>query len=109
MEAAGCLRIVTWYTGFSYLGVARNIWTVCEGKQRYEKHFALAGILSNFLLNLLLIPVYGAEGAALASLLTQIVTNVITPFLFRDTRENARFVIKAMNPQHLLKMLKSIK
>lgn len=102
--AAGCLRIVTWYTGFSYLGVARNIWTVCEGKQRYEKYFAIAGIGSNLVLNLLMIPAYGIEGAALASLLTQIVTNVITPYLFPETRENALLVLQSMNPVHLLRM-----
>ncbi len=103
-EAAGCLRIVTWYTGFSYLGVARNIWTVCEGKQRYEKYFALAGISANFVLNFLLIPLWGIEGAALASLFTQIVTNVITPYLFCETRENALLVLQSMNPIHLLRM-----
>lgn len=102
--AAGCLRIVTWYTGFSYLGVARNIWTVCEGKQRYEKYFAAAGIGTNFVLNLLLIPLMGIEGAALASLLTQIVTNAVMPALFRETRENAVLIVHALNPVHLLRM-----
>lgn len=31
--AAVPLRIVTWYTIFSYLGVARNVWIVSENKQ----------------------------------------------------------------------------
>ena len=29
------LKIITWYTAFSYLGVARNTWIVCENKQKY--------------------------------------------------------------------------
>ena len=107
--AAGCLRIVTWYTGFSYFGVARNIWTVCEGKQRYEKHFALAGVISNLVLNLILIPTWGIEGAAVASLLTQVVTNVITPFVIKDTRENAVYVFKSLNPIHLFHMIGAVK
>ena len=31
------LRIITWYTVFSYLGVARQVWIVCENKQKYIK------------------------------------------------------------------------
>lgn len=107
--AAGCLRIVTWYTGFSYFGVARNIWTVCEGKQRFEKYFALAGVISNLMLNFALIPIWGIEGAALASLLTQVVTNVITPFIIKDTRENAIYVFKSLNPLHLFRVIGAVK
>lgn len=37
------LRIITWYTAFSYLGVAKNIWLISEKKQRYEKNYVLLG------------------------------------------------------------------
>lgn len=104
-DAVGCLRIITWYAGFSYLGIARNIWTVCEGKQRYEKYFASAGFLTNFILNILLIPSYGIEGAAIASLLTQIVTNIITPWIIGETRVNTVLILYSLNPVHLLRMI----
>ena len=103
--AVTCLRIVTWYTGFSYLGVARNIWTVCENKQRYEKHFAIGGVVTNFILNLILIPIYDINGAAIASLLTQVVTNVVMPYIIQDTRENAIFTLKSINPIYVFKMV----
>ena len=35
LPAVSPLRVVTWYTAFSYLGVARNAWIVCENKQKY--------------------------------------------------------------------------
>lgn len=35
LPAVEPLRIITWYTAFSYLGVARNAWMVCEDKQKY--------------------------------------------------------------------------
>lgn len=99
--AVNSLKIVTWYTGFSYLGVARSIWTVCENKQRYEKYFALGGVIANFILNMLLIPICGIEGAAIASLVTQIVTNVIMPYIIKETRANAIMVLKAFNPKNI--------
>ena len=35
LPAAGILKILIWYTVFSYLGAAKNIWILSEGKQRY--------------------------------------------------------------------------
>lgn len=104
--AISALRIVTWYTGFSYLGVARNIWTVCEEKQRYEKFFAFSGVVANLLLNFMLIPVLGINGAAIASLSTQIVTNVLVPLCNKNTRENSIHILKAFNPKNILLLFK---
>lgn len=104
LGAIGVLRIITWYTSFSFLGVARNIWTVCEEKQKYEKFFALSGAIGNFVLNIVLIPTFGINGAAIASLATQIITNVIVPYCIKDTRENSIHIIKAFNPKNLLIM-----
>lgn len=94
--AKSVFRIITWYTGASYLGVARSTWMVCENRQRYEKIIAGLGAISNIILNLLLIPVYGICGAAWATLTTQILTNILFPFLFKDLRENSFLIVKSI-------------
>ena len=88
-------RIITWYTAFSFLGSARNSWLVCEGKVKYEKYFAGIGALCNFIMNIIFISLIGINGAAIATLLTQIITNFIVPGIIKDTRENSVFIIKA--------------
>ena len=90
------LQIITWYTSFSYLGVARNIWMVCENKQRYEKVLAGVGALTNLTFNFLLIPCWGIVGAAIATLLTQMITNFFVLFAFKATRENALLIWDAL-------------
>ena len=35
LPAVAPLRIITWYTAFSYLGVARNAWIVSKERQKY--------------------------------------------------------------------------
>lgn len=90
------LRIVVWYTAFSYLGVARNAWMVCENRQKYLKYLYIAAAVCNVLLNFLLLPVWGAAGAALASLVTQILTTVCLPALIRPLRPNARLMLEAL-------------
>lgn len=91
------LRFVTWYTAFSYLGVARNAWIVCENKQKYLKYIYIAAAVSNVLFNVILIPPLGATGASIASLLAQIITVLIAPFLIKPLRENSIMMIEAIS------------
>ena len=96
MPAVDPLRVVTWYTAFSYLGVARNAWIVCEHNQKYLKWMYGGAAFINVMLNFLLIPFFGAVGAALASLITQVFTSIILPFLIPPMRRNSILVIQAI-------------
>lgn len=90
------LRIVTWYTAFSFLGVARNAWIVSEGKQQYLKYMYGSAAIINVVLNTLFIPQFGASGAAAASLITQVCTSIVLPCFFKEMRPNAKLMIEAM-------------
>lgn len=95
LNAVGPLRIICWYTAFSYLGVARDVWMVCENKQKYLKYITGGAAIANVFLNLALIPRWGASGAAAASLITQIIT-ILIPWFIRDLRPNARLMLDAL-------------
>lgn len=95
IPAAAPLRIIVWSTAFSYLGVARGIWLVCEGKQKYVKHLSFLGAVCNLIFNFMLIPRIGITGAAIATLITQIMTNFIIPMIIKETRENSIYIIDA--------------
>lgn len=96
LPAASVLNVVTWYTAFSYLGVARDAWVISEGKQRYLKYMYSCAAIMNVSINAVLIPVMGAVGAALASLLTQIFTSILLPMFIRDMRPNAKLMLDAI-------------
>lgn len=106
--AIGALRIVVWYTTFSYLGAVRNIWMLAEDKHKYLWIINLSGALANIILNFFLIPTMGIMGAALASLITQIFTNVIIGFILKPIRPNNRLMLKSLNPRYLKGMLRSL-
>ena len=103
LDARGVLCILCWDTAFSYLGVARSIWMVPNGKQKYEKYIAGSGAVCNLILNAVLIPVWGVNGAAVATLVTQIFTNFIVGFFFREIRENNFLILKAFRFWRYLK------
>ena len=87
------LRVITWYTAFSYLGVARNAWIVAKNRQKYLFGIYAVSALANVVLNCLLIPPLGAAGAAIASLVAQVFTTLVVPFFIKDTRENSMMIL----------------
>lgn len=90
------LKIITWYTAFSYLGVARNAWIVCEGQQKYLKYIYISAAVINVILNFVLIPIWGVNGAAVASVIAQLLTSIILPFFFKGIRRNSILMLQAI-------------
>ena len=104
--AAGVLCVAVWYVTFSELGSVRNIWILAEQKQKYLLGINVTGALANVILNLCLIPVWGAVGAAVASIVTQFFTNVIMGFVFKPLRPNNQLLVKGLNPKNTVDMVK---
>lgn len=104
--AASALRIGVWYTTFSYLGAVRNIWILAEGQQKYLWKINIFGACANVVLNYILIPIMGINGAALASLVTQFFTNVIVGYIIKPIRSNNEIMLRGVNPQVLIGLLK---
>lgn len=96
MPAATPLKIITWYTAFSYFGVARNAWMVCNEKQKYIKYLYIPAVILNISLNAIFIPLWGASGAAFTSLVTQVCTSVLLPLCIKGIRPNATLMLEAI-------------
>ena len=102
------LRIVVWFSSFSYMGAVRDVWILSEGKQKYLWMINLSGAAANVLLNAILIRLYGIYGAAAASLITQIFTNVAMGWIIPSIRPNNRLIVASLNPKFLLYHIKKI-
>lgn len=108
LAAVSSLRIIVWYTTFAYLGAIRNIWILAEEKQKYLWIINMCGALGNVVMNAILIPLMGIEGAAVASLLTQFFANVIMGYIIKPISPNNRLMVKGINPYYLIKASKQI-
>ena len=111
LNATDCLRIAVWFTAFSYLGSAKDLWLVCEKKKRFVMVFCLIGVVSNLIMNVVFIPIWGINGAALATLLTQIIINFASPALFGVTRYYSKcvlgsFTLRDLNLKFYLSLIK---
>lgn len=107
VPAVDALRIVVWYTTFSYMGSVRNIWILAEGKQKCLWIINLSGASMNIVLNALMIPYWGIRGAAAASLITQFFTNFILGFMLKPIRQNNTMVLKGLSPFTVLQFFKT--
>ena len=105
LPAIPLLRIITWYTAFSFMGSVRNIWMLAEEKQRYLWIINLSGAVLNVAGNLALIPVMGASGAAVSSVATQFFANFVLCLIVKPIRPTVRLIGKAMNPGIILEMI----
>lgn len=109
LPAVPVLQILVWNTIFSYMGFVRNIWILAEEKHHVLVWINLSGAVSNLLLNFCLIPLWGACGAAVTTVLTQIITNFIMGFLLKPIRSHNRLLLKGLDPRLLFEMFSEIK
>lgn len=105
LPAIPVLRILVWYTAFSYMGSVRNIWILGEEKHSVLWKINLGGAVASILLNACLIPYWGACGAAVASVLVQLFTNVIMGYILPPVRKNNELLLKGLDPRLMLELI----
>ena len=103
------LRLVVWYTTFSYCGGVRSVWILAKNYQKYIWGINLAGALMNVVLNFALIPFMGIMGAALASILSQFFTNVVMGYILRPFRPNNALMVKSLAPGNFADIIRVIR
>ena len=96
--AAGVLRINIWTGVFVFLGLASTSWLVAENLQFISLIRSIAGALLNILMNLILIPVIGILGAAIATLCSQILASYVAYAFSKTTFNNFIMQTKAFIP-----------
>ena len=94
LAGANALRIVVWYYGLSTMSSLNQVYLSNEGKNKYINLFCFAGLITDVVLNAIMIPLWGINGAAIATLITQVVIQIIMPYIFKDTREIAISIVQ---------------
>ena len=95
-KASSVLLISVWAGLFATLGSARSVWLISENLQKYTLVYTTTGAIVNLILNSILIPICGAFGAAIATLVAQFVTNVFALMPFKNTRESSVMILKSI-------------
>lgn len=102
-EAGQVLRIHIWSGVFVCLNVASANWFTTENLQRYAFYRTLLGAFVNVVLNLILIPLFGLIGAAIATVITHSVVAVFFDALSIKTRIGFFMKMKTLYFANLVK------
>ena len=98
IESAIILKIYVWAGIFVSMSLANNKWMVIENFQNYILLTTLLGMSSNIICNVILIPLYGASGAAIATLISYGIGSYLSLLFFPKVRKIFWFATKSINP-----------
>lgn len=86
LPTAGLLIVLIWSEVPVFFGVVLSNALVAKGIQKFTAYGAVAGAIANLLLNLVLIPRYGAMGASWATIVSYTIAGMAFPMLIREVR-----------------------
>ena len=92
------LQIYAWASVFVFMGVANHKWLLIENCQKYILLTTLLGMVINIVCNIILIPLYGASGAAVASLISYGIGSYGSLLFFPRLRVAFWLATKSFNP-----------
>jgi polysaccharide transporter, PST family len=106
-QAVGAvLSVHVWAAVPVFLGVASSSYLVAENLGKISMYRTTLGLLANVILNLALIPGYGALGAAWATLISYTIST-FSLLLFPATRAHGIVLVSALSPVAALSLLTS--
>lgn len=97
LPSVSVLSIHIWANVFVFLGVARTRWMINENLQIFSAPYLLLAAAVNILLNLYLIPRYGINGAAVATVAAQCIAAVFSNLLNFKTRKIFSIQLQSLN------------
>jgi len=104
-QAASVLSVHIWAGVFVFLGVASSKYLIAENLTKISFFRTILGSISNVILNIILIPIYGIIGAAYATLISYAVSGYFSNMLFKKSSIIFIMFLKSVFPIHYLKKL----
>jgi polysaccharide transporter, PST family len=104
--AAPVLAVHVWASVFVFLGIAQGPWNISEDLMKLGLYRTLAGAVANILLNLFLIPVYSAMGAAIATVISYAIAGIFANAFDARTRPIFFLQLRSFIPNKLWEPIK---
>ena len=104
LPSASVLTIYIWAGVPVFLGVASSQYLINENLTRLAFYRTFIGMIINVILNIFLIPIYGINGAAIATLISYSLSVLAIGF-FKNTRQQLRFMFNSVFGINILKLI----
>ncbi len=97
-DAGTVLAIHTWAAVFVFFGVASGTWFLAENRLLLSLQRTFLGAIVNIVMNLILIPPFGIIGSAVALVISQAISSLLSDLLHKDTRAIFKMKLSSLNP-----------
>jgi polysaccharide transporter, PST family len=104
-QGASVLSVHIWAGVFVFLGVASSKYLIAENLTKISFFRTILGAISNVILNIILIPLYGIIGAAYATLISYGISAYLSNLLFKKSRIIFGMFLKSLFPINYLKAI----
>lgn len=94
--ASSMLSIYIWSAVFGFFGWAKSIWIIAESRATYALITTCFGAVMNIGLNFWLIPIYGGNGAAIATVVSYAFTDYVLCFVYPPARQLGWIMTRAL-------------
>lgn len=92
-DAGSILTLHVWSGIFVFLSIARSKWLIEENMTRFSSVSTSLGAVANILLNLILIPNYGGQGAAIATFVSYGISSYICCIVYPPTAKTGGLML----------------
>lgn len=99
------LTIHIWTSVFVFLGLASDNYLLAEGLMKLTLYRSCFGVIVNITLNVILIRNYGIIGAAISTLVSQVMASFVFDLLNKRTIKSFKMKLKSFFPIHILSLL----
>jgi O-antigen/teichoic acid export membrane protein len=106
--AADLLRIYSFSCIFVFVGLLSTKWMILTDKRGFVLLVTGIGCSCNIALNLILVPRYGAVGAAYATLVSYSMVTVFCDCLFSSLSPNLSYKVRAVDPRYGIQLMRSM-
>lgn len=86
VRAGDVIKLHSWAGIFVAVGCANSYWLVLNNLQRYSLYSTVIGAVFNLVLNFIFIPKFGINGAAITTVLSQMMATFGAYLFFKDKR-----------------------
>lgn len=102
IPAVPIIQVLSVLGVFTSITLVSSFWLLMENLQSYSFYRNMLGMALNIVLNFLLIPQYGAIGAAVASVATRAIATICFMGIMPKFRNQLGLIFKSLNPFNIL-------
>ncbi|ATA72529.1 O-unit flippase [Capnocytophaga sp. H4358] len=107
VDSSFVLKVHIWTGIFTFFGSAWFNWVVIEKYQKTGLYMSILSLIANFVMNYFVIPIYGAKGAVITTLITYSLSHIFFALFFENQKKAVKMFWNTFNLKRIYYEIRS--